>query len=318
MSELLQELGIEPEPMQGGLEIEPEPPADLEIEPEPPPPVMAGVVEAALVPMALMEILPADFPLPALTKFVPDAALRVAVNKAAAYALAVDVTGADGLQRADVALGVLQASQKAIVEHFEEPAALANALHKRLTGIRGEWLEAGEQAKKTVGNRMWAEKRRLDDIAAEERRKQQAEADRIERDRLAREAAAAEQAQAPAAVVDELRERAQTATAPPVPVSSPAPALAHTAATTTWKVRPKGTPASAEPNPEIAKMTPPQLAQVRVLLQAILDDKAPMTAIEINYSKLNAQAKADKKTFQMPGFEAFEAGGTRAKGARGR
>lgn len=308
------------------LEIDPDdvsnvsaaPLLDIEPDPAPAPMLAAGEVTPALVSMGLIEVLDKDFPLPALIRFCPNPTLKAALNQAAAYALGVDVAGAEGLQRADLALTALSESQKAIEAHFEEPTKIANDLHKRLTSLRGEWLDPGAKAKKTVGDRMWTERRRLEADAAKERRKAQEEADRQERERLAAEAKAAAQAQAPRAVVEELQTRAQWATAAPVPVVPVVPAMAGTTTVTTWKARLASTPADAEPNPAMAELTPAQRADVLTLLKAILAGQAPLALLDISWTALNARAKAEKSTLAIPGVVAFEQGSVRQKSTRGR
>ncbi len=272
----------------------------------------------ALVP-AVMDILPADFPLPTLIKFTPNPAFKIAVLTAANAALEVKVEGEAGLQLADAKREDLRTAIKAAEAHFADPASIADKLHKGVTGCRGEWTKPGTEALATIDTRILAEKRRLDAIAAEAKRRAQEEADRQAREqaRLAAELAAKQHA--PAAVVEDLKKQAETATAPPVGASSwGAPAMKTSTTVEKWKTRPRGTPADAEPNPPIAKMTTAQLQQVKVLLQAILEEKAPITAIEVNWSVLNARAVSDKSTFSIPGIEAFDAGSVRAKGSRGR
>jgi hypothetical protein len=305
------DLEMEPE-LEPEAAIEPE--MDPEVEPEP---GLAQVPETAIAPMGLVEILPADFKLPALIKFVPNPALRIAADEAATYALGVVVEGPDGLQRADLALAALRAGVKAIDEHFEEPAQIANQLHKHITSTRAEWQAAGKAAVETVGRRIWTEQRRLDELAAAERRKAQDEADRKAREDAKREAEAAAKANAPAPVVKELQRQAETATAPPVAQSAVAPpALRNSSTVTTWKARIAGTPGSDEPNPDIAALSPAQRLQVFELLKAIIDGKAPLAVLAIDWSYLNKRAKADKGTLAIPGIEAFEDGGVRAKGSR--
>lgn len=299
------ELAIEPDDLQ--LEIEPE------IEPET---GLAAPVAAAVAPLSLIEILPADFQLPLLTKFIPNPALRGDADKAATYALSMKVEGAEGLQRADLALAALRGSLKAIDDHFEEPTAIANALHKRLTSVRGEWKAQGAAAVTTVGQRIFTEQRRLESIAAEERRKAQAEADRVAREAARKEAEAAEKAQAPAAVVEELKRQVETTSAPPVSMPAAAPALRSSSTVTTWKARIIGTPGSDEANPEIEAISPAQRLKVFELLRAILDGKAPLAAVEINWPYLNKRSKADKSTLAIAGIEAYEEGSVRAKGSR--
>jgi hypothetical protein len=297
------------------LLIEPDEP-QLEIEPEiEPDPSTTTSATTASDPVALMEILPADFQLPLLTKFIPNPALRGDADKAATYALSVKVDGAEGLQRADLALSALRASLKAITDHFEEPTAIAHALHSRLTSVRGEWRAQGEVAVKTVGNRIYTEQKRLADLAAEAQRKAQAEADRQAREAAQREAAAAEQAQAPAPVVEELKRQAETATAPPVQRTVASP-LKSSTPVATWKARIVGTPGSDEANPTMEQLTTAQRHQVIELMKAVIEGKAPMAAFELSWSYLNKRAKSDKGTLAIAGIEAFEEGSVRAKGSR--
>ena len=112
---------------------EPEPEIELEPDPEPAPEPPAAVAleevelepDPAPLPVALMQILPADFPLPALTRFVPDPRLKAALDQASAYALSVEVHGAEGLQRADLALTALRTSLKGYLAQFDEPRDIA-------------------------------------------------------------------------------------------------------------------------------------------------------------------------------------------------
>jgi hypothetical protein len=301
--------------MSDMLELEPEPDVALDIEPEPeadPAPEPRGTV----VPFPVAQVLPSDFPLPVLTRFLPDVALRRATDEAAAYALSVEVSGPEGLQRADGAVTALRASLKAIEDHFDEPVAIANRLHKQLTGVRGDWLERGLAAVRTVGQRIYTEKQRLDAIEREARRKAQEEADRLAREVARKAAEEAAKAQAPKQVVEEMRRQAETATAPPVPVTAPAPKLQGVSTVTTWKARIAGTPPCDEPLPETEDLSPAQRLEVLKLLKAIIDGRAPMACIVLNATYLNKRAKADKSTLQIPGIEAFDEGGVRAKGTR--
>lgn len=294
----------------------------LSMAPEDQAPAPTGVMEVRLEPAAaapLAELLPANFPLPALIHFVPNRAIRTALDEASAYALSIDVKGPEGLQRADLALTALNDAIKAADAHFEEPAAIANRLHKQITTVRGEWTADGKSAKNVVGQRVYAENDRLDREARRVVREAQEEANRLAREDAEREAERAAKSKAPAAVVEQLKEQAKTATAPPVPVPAIAPpAMKGTTVTTTWKARLVGTPADDEPNPKVADLSIAQQAQLKALLKAILDDKAPITAIEFNWSVLNGRAKADKSTLAIPGVEAFTEGGVRAKGTRSR
>lgn len=280
-------------------------------------PAIPTVEPVALAALPFVEVLPADFKLPTLIKFVPNPALRVAADQAGTYALGLKVDGAEGLQAADVALAAVRASLKAITETFEEPTSIAYALHKRLTAMRGEWCERGQQAIETVGKRMYTENKRLEAIAAEERRKAQAEADRKAKEDADRAAKAAEAAQAPAAVVETMKQQAKTTTAPPVSVPTFAPpALKGNAPVAKWKARIIGTPGDVIANPDVTELSEAQRGQVFTLLRAIVEGKAPLAAITLNWSYLNKRASADKSTFLIPGLEAFDEGGIRGKSTR--
>ena len=288
--------------------IEPDEPTIEPTEPAPP---------AAIAPLPLVEVLPADFRLSPLVKFVPNPALRRAADEAGTYALGLTITGPDGLQTADVALSAVRASLKAIEEQFAEPVAIANDLHKRLTTIRGEWCARGKQAIEVVGRRIYDEQRRLEAVAAEERRKAQAEADRHAREAARRQAEEAARQQAPAPVVEELQRQAETATAPPVsvPAATPPP-LKGSTTVTTWKARLVGTSGADDPNPGVEMLSAEQRRSLFALMHAVLDGKAPLACVEINWPYLNKRARADKGTLAIAGIEAFEEGSVRAKSTR--
>lgn len=290
---------------------------DPETYPEPEPP--AGERGGALFsPVALMQVLPADFPLPSLIRFVPDLRLRLAADRAAADALAIAVTGADGMVAADAKCGELRGYLKAIEEHFDEPTKIAYDLHKSLTSKRGEWVAAGEQAVVEIGRRIRSEKQRLDGIAADERRKAQEEANQKAREEAARAAEEAAKNRAPAVVVESLKRQAETAVAPPVTTFTPSapPKLANTAIVKNWTSTIAGTPREAEQQPCIADLNPDQRLKVFDAMRAVLDGKAPLALFEIGWSYINKRAKADEAAFNLPGFEAYDAGGTRGKPAR--
>lgn len=319
------------------IALEDDPEVPLEEPRDPPAAAPTEPPPAALVSTALVEILPADFPLPLLAKFIPNPALRAKAEEATTYALGLAVEGQAGLQRADTALSALRATVKDIDDHFTEPCDIAHKLHKRLTAIRGEWTESAMAAIRTVGSRMYTEQTRLERLAAEERRQAQAEADRLVREAAQREAQAAEAARAPAPVVEEMKRQAETVTAPPVmlPASSPAPMRGSTIVKT-WKARLAGTLLLEEPQPDVETIGPTQkraafdlfvgaAAQLAKDLQLTLEPDyltkcrpTPLGAVAINWSYLDRRAKADKSTLAIPGIEAYEEGGVRAKGIRSR
>jgi hypothetical protein len=102
-----------------------------------------------------------------------------------------------------------------------------------------------------------------------------------------------------------------------VATPTPAPVLRGSTTVTTWKARLAGTPASTNRTLH-REFTPAQRAKVLELLPAIVDGKAPLAAVEINWPYLNKRAKADKSTLAIAGIEAYEEGSVRAKGSRSR
>ena len=316
MSDLI--LEPEPEPLDCAAEPEPEPEPEPELDPDEPQPDPEPPVAAVSEVLPLVHVLPADFPLPALIRFVPDGRLLDACRESAAYALTVDVTGGDGLVQADAALTTVRGHMKAIEDHFAEPAEIANRLHKSLTSTRAQWLATGDEAVKTVGRRIYAEKSRLEALAAEERRKAQAEADRLAREEARKQAAAAEAAKAPKAVVENLKQQAEVAKAAPVATPSvfTPPKLAGTTITKNWIATIAGTPRDAEQQPDIVDLNPDQRLQIFAAMRAVLDGQAPLAMFAIDWGYIRKRAKADEATFNLPGFEAYDAGGTRAKSTR--
>lgn len=284
---------------------------------EPAPQALGASVALAL---PVMEVLPADFPLPLLTRFVPDRRLKEAAEQAAQYALSIEVTGPEGLAKADLAMDAVRKANKAITEHFEEPTSIAFDLHRSLTGARGSWCAPGAQALTTVGKRYADETMRLQRIENERRRKEQEEADRKAREDAKRAAEEAAAAHAPAEVVQELEKEAETAKAPPVQAAAPAVPFtggrSRNTVVKTWKARIAGTPADAEPNPAIEELTPAQWPKVAELLKGIAEGTQPRAAVQIDWGYLNRRASADKGTLQIAGIEAFEDYGTRGKGSR--
>jgi hypothetical protein len=291
--------------------------SDIALEPDEPVDTEAATVAAALVSTALIEVLPADFPLPVLARFVPNQALRTAVAEVCRDLLAIDVTAADGVDKADTALGLLRERMKAVDAHFDEPARIAYELHRHITGMRADFNREGVETQKTMARRLFDETERRQAIERERLRREQQEANERERERLRLEAAEAAKHQAPPAVVEQMQQEAETATAPPVGTrSTPATTMRNSTVTKTWKARVQGTPATDEPNPETADLNAAQRHQVLEAMKAIIDGRAPLAVFAINWSYLNKRAAADKSAMGIPGFEAFQVGGLRAKGSR--
>lgn len=295
--------------MTPDLDIEPEPALDIE-------PDHASAVVAAPEPMALAEILDKDFPLPDLVRFVPDQRLRLALTTAVERALAIDVTAEGGLARADEALATVRDGTRAITAHFADPADLAHRLHASITSTRGEWTRPGTECVSVVGGRIAREQRRLDDLAAAARREQQRLADEQARQEALTRAREVAAKGAPAQVVQRMEAEAQTVKAAPVPVVAPAPALKSTTVTKTWKARITGTPADGEPNPSTSDLSGEQKAEVYRLMAAVIAGHQPIALFDLNWGTLNARARSEKSTLTIPGIEAYEDLGTRAKPGR--
>lgn len=270
--------------------------------------------------LSLMEILPANFPLPWLLKFVPDVRLKAALDTATQACIGLEVVGDEGLKAADVALAAVRDQVKAVKDHFAEPAARAHELHSSITARRAEWLVTAEAALQIVGRRVAAERARLQAIADEARRKAQEQANREEQARLRAQAEAAERQKAPARVVEQMKLEAETATAPPVPAAATAPPpLTRNTVITTWKARIKGTAAEADPNPGMEDLDPVQVEQVKALMRAVADGTESIACFEIDWSYLNSRARSEERAFAITGLEAFPDSTTRGKpGRKGR
>lgn len=290
--------------------------AHLDIEPDDPPKQAIVVRETGIA-----ELLPSGFPLQTLLVFVPDIQLKRRAIDLAAVAKAVDVTSEHGLIEADAALVPLRAIVKEIELCFDGtemnpgPTALAYQLHKRLTGLRGDFVGESVKVIEAVGRSIYTEKKRLDDQAAAQRRLDQEAANREVRENAAKAAVAAEERQAPVAVVETLRRQAETATAPPV-AARPSPTLASSSAVAKWKARFAGTPADSEPNPATADMTEEQQSMFKALCLAVGQGKAPLASVEPGWSYINARAAKEKTTLDIVGIETYDAGTTRGKGGR--
>lgn len=264
-------------------------------------------------PLPLARALP-GLPLQTLLSFLPDVSLKQQVEALAAVALSIDVQQPGGLQLADKALDDLSTAILTTTSRFADPVDAAFQLHRRLTGLRGDFLAAGESAKQIVSRRIVAEKRRQDAVAAEERRKRQEEADRQAREIARKAAEEAERQKAPEPIVQALVEQSKTAKAPPVAVDTPV--TSHNAVVEKWRCRLKGAAADADPNPDMGQLTLAQQQQVRTLLRAVADGHVPLLAVKLNWSYLNTRARDEKSTFDLPELEAYDEGGTRRKGAK--
>lgn len=265
---------------------------------------------------ALASVLPQNFPLLTLLKFLPDVRLKQRADALAEKALAIDVRADGGLTRADESLVPIRGVLAEIDACFKDPVSLANQLHKRLTGLRGDFKKDGEGALETVGRRVLDEKRRLERLAEDARRRAQEEADRQARKDAEAAAREAKRRGVDPAIVGAMREQAKFTRAAPVASPLPAPALRSSTVAQNWKARFKGAVPDADPNPDTCDMTVHEQEMFLQLLDAVRGGRVPLTAVRPNWSYLNDQAQGQRTTLDIPGIEAFDAGSLRGKGRR--
>lgn len=319
MSHLFDELELEPEPSTivdvvglGPVAVptslaEALDAAGAELALEPPQPLLA--------PQAVVEVMPPEFNLPALVQFVPNAALRVSADALAAEALAIDVTVAGGVQRADAVLVNLRGAIKGAEAHFEDPTSRANRVHKWLTTTLGTWLSGPRAAAATVGKRIVDEQIRQDAVAARSRVDAQALADQQARENAGRAAEAADKALAPPEVVEKLKQEARTGSAPPVSLPTAAP-LKSTTVAKSWKARFAGTTPGAEHHPLVKDLTDAQRLQLIELLKDVIAGRAPIAVLkELNWSYMDDLAVGEQSGLgqRIHGIEAFEYVAPKAK-----
>lgn len=297
-------------------------PTVLQMAPEEP--IAAAVIHAQLEPepMPLMQILPADFKLPALLKFIPNPEVKVALQKAHEYALSIEIEGKgrDGIALADSALSELAARIKRAEQEFEEPAAIAYDLHRQVTSTRANWVNGARDDYKRIGQKIWREDQRLKDEDAKERRRLQDEANAKARKEAEERLAAAKKNAAPAPVVEKLEQQAKTVTAPPVvaPSAAAGPLMTDNSVITVWKAKLASTPDDVDDaHIDITKLSPAEIADLKTLLKAIIDGRTDLLcAFSIEWGALDKLAAAQEATFNVPGFVAYKTGGTRKKPAR--
>lgn len=282
-----------------------------------------GVVQALGPPVSggIAGMFP-DLDLAALATFVPPIELKRNLEAKAKAAMNLEVKGAEGLRVADELRSDLKAEVVSIERLFDGPskdepgpAKLLGQLHRRLTGLRGDFVEKGKNAILWLNGEMVREQRRLKAAEREEQRKAQQEADRQAKEVAARAAAQAKEAEAPPEVVERMEKQAETAKAPPVPARKAAPPLRKTTVVARWRARMAGTGEGDDPRPQPTSMTPGQVKEFRKYLAAAAegDPAAPLGAINLNWGYLNSRAGDDKSTFAVPGFVAEDEGGTRSR-----
>lgn len=277
------------------------------------------------VTLPLMEILPADFRLPVLTRFVPDPAVKARIDKALAYAKTIEIEGKgqDALTRMDPALEELNAAIAAGEALFKEPAEIAFELHRHVTGKRAEWVNTPKAEVKSIGNAVWKETERLKEVVAAEQRRIQEEANAAARAEAALAAAEAEKNKAPAPIVEKLQQQAKTAVAPPVPPPTRSfggfgGSTSSNTVVTTWKARLASASEEADDQaPALTSLSDVERADVLKLFQAIVDGRHDLLSlVSVNYGAINKLAVAQESTFNVPGFIAYKTGGTRKKATK--
>lgn len=291
---------------------------DLDIEPDEPTggALVAQVMEGVTIEYRAGAYLPPHFDLVTLLRFMPDVKLKHRVQEAAAAALAVEIAGPDGLAKADVARANLLSAIKFAKEPFSDPVSLANQLHKRLTGLRADFVSHGEQVVQDIDKAIIAEQRRLKRLEEEQRRKDQEAADAEVRKHAAQVAKDAAKRNASPEVVSLLKEQAKTLTAPPVAARSFGAPLSKSTTVEKWKGRFVGTEEDAEVNPEMADLTPAQQEAARDFFLAVGRGEVPLVCACVNWTEINRRAHAERSTFLITGMEAVDVGGLRSKGSR--
>lgn len=321
-------LDLEPEPTPAdGLALDDDMGINEQTMPTVPAAVPAAVVEVQLepAPMPLMQILPADFRLPALTKFIPNPAVKARIDTALAYAktIEIDGKGQDALAKMDPALTELNDAIAAGDAEFEDAAGIAFELHRYVTGKRAEWVNGPKADAKAFGTAVWKETERLKTEAERERRRDQEAANAKAREEAAAAAAEAARNKAPAPILQKLQEQAKTAVA--APVAPPARSFggfggstSSNTVVTTWKARLASTSEEAEElAPALTALSPDEQADVLKLFAAIVGGRTDLLAlVSVNYGAINKLAVSQESTFNVPGFVAYKTGGTRKKARR--
>lgn len=293
----------------------------LRLDDEPQAEVLPPAVPA---PMALAEVLPPQFPLQALLQFLPDVKLKQRIASLAAEASALKVVGRDGLRKADQLRETIRTEVAAVIELFDGtknnpgPCALAYTMHKRLTGLRGDFTKQGEDAITLLDRGIKTETARLDREAEQARIVAQKAADDQAKAAAAALAKTLKKTGADPATVEQAKQDAKTATAPPVHVESAASgALQNSTTARKWKARLKGTPADAESNRvDTCDMSADQLMAFRRLCAAVAQGVVKATLLQVDWAEADRMANADRRTFDVEGMEAFEDVDVRAKGRR--
>jgi len=275
--------------------------------PDEPPPAQGQLVtmDEAMSSAPIRSVLP-GFDLHALLTFVPDVQLKRRLDAMCEGATTLDLKTAFGLARAEGLVADLRAGVTDVESRFELACSLANQLHKRMTGLRADFTIRAVTTATALSVAILAQQRENKRVSDEDQRKRQAEADRQAKADAAAAAKVAKASGASKEVIQELKEQAKTAVAPPVP--SHQTELKRTTAAANWKCRPIGTKDGEEPNPEMADATEAQLAGIKLLMTACVEGRMPMAMFEVRWPALNARASSEKQAMRVPGMEAADVG----------
>lgn len=272
-----------------------------------------GSMDAKSLESVVSSYLP-GFNLRGLLTFLPDPKLKAELTALVKAALGQDVTTDAGLVYADTALCEIEKKVKAIEECFDGteanpgPTRLAGALHRRLTGLRADFIKDAVEAIKALGRKIGEERTRRERVAAEIKRADQERADRELRESMMQVVEQAEQSGMAEEVVEEIRQQAAVAKAPPVQTPAATPKLS-TGMRELWRARFRG--CEFEPfNPDVTEMTPEQQAQFRSICARVGSGEIKeLRVVSLNWSYLNSRAGSDKATFDLcPELEAFDKG----------
>ena len=198
------------------------------------------------------------------------------------------VDDAKSAEEAGEMLQTIKSLKKEVETYWKPITDATNKAHKAATGKRGEMLGPIEAVSSTLRGKVGVYQQKVE---AEERKRQQ-EADRLQRE----QEAAAKKAEEDRRLEEALHlkkmgkeEEAEAVISAPVEVPVPIP-----------------TPIVA-PAPKVAKgigtmkRWTAELVDIKVLMQAIIDGKAPPTLVEFNQKVASQMAVALKDSMKYPG-----------------
>lgn len=213
--------------------------------------------------------------------------LETEVEPIIARANALMIRTTDESLQAQEDLKEIKRRYKIIHEKFDPPVRAAHTAWKAAKDLYNFFTEPFVKAEEIVKRKVITfqdevDRKRREEAARIEAKRQQEERER--KAELERQAQAAE-AKGKKEKAEALREKAEVYVAPPAFIAPEAPQAQGTAFKKTWKG---------------------EVTDLRALLGAIFNEKAPLNLILINQSALNAYAKAAKNSMPLPGVRFFE------------